>query len=147
MAAVVVTYGTTSFGSARYRASPPSHIRIRVMVRASRLRCAGPRPGFREDGRDSNIPRTTNQYYETNDVNLLVLEWVFGINNCIGSKSCCTISPSSTPKSPPPRPRLSRKMVRARRHRSPCAAPTPGPGCAAGRHMLDVIERPSRSRR
>ena len=47
LAAVVVTRGTPSFGSARYRASPLSHVCGRVTARASRLRVsAGPRPGF-----------------------------------------------------------------------------------------------------
>ena len=35
MAAAVVTYDTSSFGSARYRVGPLSHVRIRVSARAS----------------------------------------------------------------------------------------------------------------
>lgn len=58
VAAAVVTYGTSSFGSARYSgcAGPPNQAHIRVTVQASRIRvCAGPRPRFRKDRQDFSL--------------------------------------------------------------------------------------------
>ena len=90
--------------------------------------------------RDDEIKNRYNKL-ETDEVNSLVLELAFSINNCFGGEGRHQAPAAAEPRlararrhraspSPTPRPGLSRQVARARRH---CAPPGPSsspPGIA-----------------